>query len=174
MIASRGPSTRLSTGFTLVEMVMVIIILGILAAVGAPMIANGLKVATLSNAEQATLNQLRYATERVARELREVQSTGGSYSFSSMNAASTTFTKSDGTVVAISYSNPNLSLGYGGSSANLATQVSTFTLAYLDINGGTTSDVSVVRFVDVEITVRQSPASTAYTQRVRVALRNSA
>ena len=154
---------------------MVMVLLGILAAVGAPMIANGLRVANSVAPNLTTLSQMRYATERVARELREVSSAGGVYSFTSLaSATSLSFTKSDGTTVTIAYSSPNLNLAYAGTTRALSTQVTAFALGYVDINGAATTNATLVRFVDVLLTLQDPTTGASYTQRTRVSLRNTA
>jgi prepilin-type N-terminal cleavage/methylation domain-containing protein len=176
MSALRGfpPSVPASRGFTLVEMVMVMVLLGILAAVGAPMIANGMRVANSVAPNLTTLSQMRYATERVVRELREVSHASGAYGFTSLaSSTSLTFTKTNGTSVTIAYASPNLNLTDTGTTRALTTQASAFALAYLDIAGVATVSTTLVRFVDVLLTLQDPTTGATYTQRTRVALRNT-
>jgi len=67
------PRIRRSSGFTLVEIVISIVLLGILAAVGSNMIYDSFRTTRLVDANQASRAQLRYAVERLAREIREVK-----------------------------------------------------------------------------------------------------
>ena len=150
---------------------MVIVLLGILAAVGAPMIANGMRIATTGSTGLDTLSQLRYATERLARELREIESVGGVYT---VNTGTGTFTKTDGTVVTISYASPNVTINYAGTgSASLTNQASAFSLSYLDITGAAGATASTLRFVEVLLTLTSPTTGASYTQRTRVAMRNT-
>lgn len=162
---------RRTRGFTLIEAVMVIVLLGILAAAGAPMIAEGMRVATTASTDLDTLSQLRYTTERLARELREIESVGGVYT---INTGTGTFTKTDGTVVTISFASPNVSINYAGTgSATLTNQASAFQLNYLDISGATGATASTLRFVEVQLTLTNPTTGASHTQRTRVAMRNT-
>lgn len=166
-------------GFTLVEAVMVIVLIGVLAAVGAPMIANGMRLAITAGTDLDTLSQLRYATERIAREVREVESVAGLYSITTpVNASgsSLSFTKGDGsgTVVTISAAAlPSVTVTYSGvGTAPLTTQATGLQFSYASLDGlpVTTSNV---RFVDITLTVQNPATSATYSQVTRVALRNA-
>lgn len=62
-----------NNGFTLVEIIISIVLLGILAAVGSSMISDTFKTTKMVDANQASRAQLRYAVERLAREIREIK-----------------------------------------------------------------------------------------------------
>src|SRR5450759_1188287 len=62
-----------NNGFTLVEIIISIVLLGILAAVGSSMISDTFKTTKMVDANQANRAQIRYAVERLAREIREVK-----------------------------------------------------------------------------------------------------
>lgn len=64
---------RLQVGFTLVELLLAIVLLGLLATVGASMLVDSFRVSTSLQAEQLIQYEARYALERIARELREVK-----------------------------------------------------------------------------------------------------
>ena len=78
--------------------------------------------------------------------------------------------------VVINLAGTNLTLTYDLQDPNppqLATQVNSFSLNFLDINGTKTSAKDQVRFVVVTLTLRDLLTSgQAVTERVRVALRN--
>ncbi|MDH4133202.1 MAG: type II secretion system protein [Gammaproteobacteria bacterium] len=163
-----SPSTH-GRGFTLVEMVIVIVLLGILAAVGAPMIANGMRVAVTTGTGLDTLSQMRYATERLARELREVRLNGSTYDISAASLP-VTFTKVDGTVVKISLTGSNLRIDYGATSTVLSNQASNLTLAYTNVIG--TVSMSNPSFIDLSLALANATTGASYTQNTRVTLRN--
>lgn len=156
---------------------MVIVLIGIMAAVGAPMIANGIRLAVTASADLDTLSQLRYATERLAREVREVQSIAGVYSITTSVGApgsSLSFTKGDGTVVTINGAAlPAVTLGYSGiGSAPLTSQATSLQFSYTSLDGAPVA-TSNVRFVDIALTVQNPASGATYSQVTRVALRNA-
>jgi prepilin-type N-terminal cleavage/methylation domain-containing protein len=162
-------------GFTLIEMVMTLVLIGILAAVGAPMIANGMRVATTASTELATVSQLRYATERIAREIREVRFTGGAFSVTTTTAATFVFTKTDGTGVTINYSGTNVTMAYSGGvgtvgTSNLVTQATAFQFTYTNVSPYVAGSSPTV---NVSLTLRNPTTGATFTQTTRVVLRNS-
>jgi MSHA biogenesis protein MshO len=179
------------SGFTLIEFIMTIIIIGIVAATCVPIVVNGLKAYNDTLYTAAALDKLRYATERIAREVRE--STAGSLN---MSTTAPSFTRTDymgaltsGTntcgatctlrtvsitrntstgIVTLSYSTPSVSptptLMDGMSSSN------PLTFAYFDSTNTATTVAGSVKYV--VITVGVTVNGQEYTQRTRVALRN--
>ena len=167
-------------GFTLIELVMVTVVLGILATVSVTLLVNSFRAYETNQTNLVTLSKLRYATERMAREIREVRYAGGNYAIV-MGATTLQFTKSDaaGTVVTINGAAPPLAtLRYStplpAMTATLTDQVAAGGLQfeYFDINN---NDVGVttatVAYVDVSLTLTD-PNSGAAAQRTRIALRN--
>ena len=168
-------------GFTLIEMIMVIVVIGILAAVTVPLLVNSFRAYETNQTNLVTLSKLRYATERMAREVREVRYTGGSYSIV-MGATTLQLTKNDAasTMVTITEAAPLVTLQYSvplpAMTATLTDQVQVLPgglqFEYFDINN---SDVGVtpanVAYVDVTLTLTD-PNSGAAAQRTRIALRN--
>ncbi len=62
----------LSIGFTLIELILVIIVLGILATITTSYLSLGVRMYTEANERTQLLNQSRFAIERLTRELRNV------------------------------------------------------------------------------------------------------
>ena len=62
-----APNMLREAGFTLVELIIAIVLLGILGAVGSTMILDSFTTTQLSNASTASAGQARYALERLAR-----------------------------------------------------------------------------------------------------------
>jgi prepilin-type N-terminal cleavage/methylation domain-containing protein len=70
----RVRSTRLATGFTLIEMIIVITILALVAAAGALMLGRGFESWQLARETGEVGWQGRVALERLTRELRDIRS----------------------------------------------------------------------------------------------------
>jgi prepilin-type N-terminal cleavage/methylation domain-containing protein len=193
-----NPYSRHNGGFTLVELVISILLVGMLAAVGSSMIVDSFSTTRMVNADTASAAQARYALERLAREIREVKYCTGSscpgavsgycldtWTASQLifktrtaiaNTGSTNRTSctTEVSTVTITYSSPNLTLG----GANLATQVDTtaatpFRFDYYQIDGTTTATTTDnIKFVRITLTVKDSTSGQSIVQRTSVALRN--
>jgi prepilin-type N-terminal cleavage/methylation domain-containing protein len=176
-------AARRQRGFTLVELVITIVIMGILAAVGSSMISDSFTTARMVNASQSSADEARYAVERLAREIREVQYTSSTkrYNISStLSPAATamTFTRTIGgtdVTVTIAKSGSALTLGYSSPAAtsNLSTQVTGFSLDFLQADNTATTLTTAVRFVVITLTVTDATSGQAIKQQTRVALRNA-
>lgn len=163
-------------GFTLIEMVMVIVVLGILAGLTAPIFSQGLTAARLTTENLNTLAKLRYATERLAREIRQVNHNGASYDVSTMSATSLVFTKADttSTTVSVISAGGNVTLAYSSPAVSgvLTDEVSSFGFAYYDSNGVTTASTTDLAFVEISLTLQNATTGGTYSQRTRIALRD--
>jgi len=171
MTPPRQPAVR---GFTLIELTMMLVVVGILASLSAPLILNGLRAYDINAGNLVTLGKLRYATERIAREIRETQYNGTNYLIASMTATNLQFTKNDATTVTIGLAAPNITLGYStpALSATLTDQATALQFNYFQADGVTVAtDNANVAYIEVTVTLND-PNSGAYTQRTRVGLRN--
>lgn len=170
-----APVRRTQRGFTLLEMVVTITVLGTLAAVGAQILSSGVQAFDASQGAMTTLAKAQYATERLARELRGVTYSGGSYSISLPSATQLIFTRTDGgatDTVDLRFNAPNLTLAYGSVAGThvLSDQVTAATFTGYQSDGVTqTSNPALIAYVDLQIT--WSDGSAQYLRRVRVALR---
>lgn len=184
-------------GITLIEMVMVMIVISIMAAALMPLILVSLRAYDANRADVEVLDKLRYATERLGREIREVNydSVNG-FAFTSTgfgtnamaftrtiydnrsNAYTTTSvsvcTNTDGTAVTLAYSttcnDSQVLTDKLGSSTDI-------TFSYLDsagnvLNATTTPPLSnkSVRAVQINLTLTHN--GNAYSQKTRVELKN--
>lgn len=159
-------------GFTLMEMVITITILGTLAAVGSQILASGVQAFDASRDATTTLAKAHYVTERLAREVRNIQFSGTSYTISAMTSTRFAFTKQDLETVDLRHTAPNLTLAYGSVAGTpvLSDQVTAASFTYYQSDGLTeTSSASTVAYVDLQLT--WSDGSTQYSRRIRVALR---
>lgn len=163
-----------SGGFTLIEMVMVIIVLAVLAALTAPMMLKGMQAYEGTHKSLRTLDKLRYATERLAREIRETNLAAGTFVISMATAPPLTFTKTDGVSVTVSSAGSNLSLSYSAPAVSdvLTDEYSSVVFAYFNANGATTTAATEVRYVEITLALTNPTNGQNYSQRTRVALRD--
>lgn len=177
-------SRRNSSGFTLIELIISIVLVGLLAVVGSSMIADSFGTSRMVNANNASTAQARYALERLVREIREVKfdSTGSQYCINTMTGNKLVFYKTSGTydstcatnavATTITQSGANLTLN----GAILSDQVVTSGLAfaYYQNDGVTASGTTAanVRFIQITLPLRDSASGQSISQRTRVALRN--
>lgn len=164
------------TGFTLMELVIGMVLLGFLSVVGTTMISGSFTSTRVITNQHLAYASARYAMERVTREVREIQydTTTKALGISSMGPTQLSFTKSglgSPTPLTISYVSPQVLLTTGGSTAPLLSDVSAFTLSYLDTNRQVTTVSNDVRYVRIALTMapQQAQALSLITQ---VSLRN--
>lgn len=163
-------------GFTLLEMVVVILVLSILAGLTAPIFSRGLTATRTINDNLQTLEKLRYAAERMAREIRQINNNGAAYDISSMTSSTLTFTSAIDPVndVSISFTGSAVSMSYTtpALSGILTDEVSTMSFAYFDAAGVSTVNPADVAFVEFTLTLQNPVSGGSFTQRTRVALRD--
>jgi prepilin-type N-terminal cleavage/methylation domain-containing protein len=164
-------------GFTLMELVISVVLLGILSVVGANMIAGSFFTTRVISNEHLANAMARYAMERMAREIREISydTSTGTLGVTVMQPSQLGFNKSGlgGTVTAISFSHtsPTLTMSMAGNTTPLATDITAFGLTYLDANEAITAMPGAVRHV--RITLTASPAQAQpITLVTQVRLRN--
>lgn len=153
---------------------MAILVLAVLAAVTTPMMLQGILAYQATDNSLQTLDKLRYATERLAREIRETDRVAGVYTISMATTPPLTFTKTDGTGVTVSAAGADLSLSYStpAVSAVLADEYTTLAVAYFDANGASTTSASDVRYVELTLTLTNPASGQVYSQRTRAMLRD--
>ena len=178
-------------GYTLIEMIVVVVVLGVMAAALAPVARNSLLAydATLGNV--VLLDKQRYAMERLAREIREVKYdsvTGFAFStsvVSSSNAVSFTRVFYDGagtptadTVVTIGNTGSAVTLTYSlpaGVGAQVLTDelgaTGNLVFSYFKQDGTTATGLTDVRYVEISLTLVRN--GNNYPQRTRIELKNN-
>jgi len=167
---------RSSLGFSLVELIVVIVLMSLMAAVSANLISDTMTASYTATNNAASGSVARYAAERITREVRELAyGSSGGYSISTWTSTSFAFTKQDGTVVTITSSGGTLTLRYTsiGAAQTLATGVTSFAFAYLDQLGATTTDKEDIRYVQLTMSVQNAKTSKTDSLRTRIFLRNA-
>lgn len=169
-------SSRQQDGFTLLEMIIALVVLALLgAAAGYGLVGGALAFTDTAEAVQ-TLGKLRYATERMAREVREIRRNPvlpATFDISTMNATTLAFTKTDGTVVTLTGTPPLATLAYSvpGGTHTLTDEVGSLMFTYLQADGTTAATgTSDVAFIEFELVLMRN--GNSYPQRTRLALRN--
>lgn len=180
-----------SAGFTLIEMVMVILLLSILALGGSGMLTKSFSIATLSNAENASYTESQYALQRLANELREIAfpavakgaCQAQQYCIdapTTLPAPGTSYVLSSGSTFGFynGTSNSRLSVSRTGNtvylnSMELLQNVTAVSLNFYDSNLSNAAPTVVnLRYVVITLTVTPT-GIPPYSLRTRVALRNS-
>jgi prepilin-type N-terminal cleavage/methylation domain-containing protein len=163
-------------GFTLWELVMVIVILGILGAFVGPVAYNAVRSYDAVQKSTNTNAKIRYAMERIAREMRDIRrqvTDSAALDIPSMTASSMAFFKTDGTRVVLNGAGNAVNLAYPAIAGVLIDQVQagSFSLAYFEQGGSTIAGTaSSIAFVQVSMTLTEG--SIAIPARLRVDLRN--
>lgn len=166
-------------GFSLIELIIAIVVLSIIAAMGAPLLAKGLQLFDAATADLDTLSKERYATERIVRELRAIRFNAGTNQYDvtlgGAGATSVNFTKTDGVTVTLDgAAPPNLNITYssGGGTTLLTDQLASVAFTGFTIDGvTTTTDPAAMAYVDVALSLARSPMNS-FARIARVQLRN--
>lgn len=175
---------RRSNGFTLIEMVLAILIIGMLGTAAAMAISHGARAALETQTRVDTLSNLRMATERMAREIRQMRRvTATDYDIIGTRTATfLSFRRLDTSggatrmvtingnappVVTLAYDSPVVA-----PTPVLVNRVSALLLTYLQADGLTASANNAdLAFVEINLSITDNNGN-AFTQRSRVALRN--
>lgn len=173
------------SGFTLMEITISVVLLGILGVVGTTMMSGSFYTTRVISTEHLAYSAARYAMERMTREIREMQydTANNKFSVSTMTNSQLSFLKTGlsgmGSDVSFQYftaPQSTLTMAYGTTapigSPVLAKDVSNFSFEYLQSDGVTPATTPEnIRSVHIVLTVSPADAQ-ALTLRTRVNLRN--
>ncbi len=169
---------RQAAGFTLLEMVVTIATLSILAMLVTPYLSLSVRAYNDNAVESQILGELRYASERIARELRDIRRNPASpadYDIATPFVSNRIrFSRNDGERVTIDSATSALNLSYfslqGDSPFPLSTSLQGITFSYFqsdEVNPALGS--SDLAYIEFEIQLGAN--GNTYSQRSRVALR---
>lgn len=166
-------AARGEAGFTLVELVLVIVLLGIVSAVVAVPLMEGARIFSSGEVRADLNNQGRLAVERMAREIRMARSRTAADLPGCCNAGTLNFYDIGGKQIIYTFSGGNLTRQdmagtFVLASADAAT--SSLTFSYFQQNGAPAAAAAQVWTIQIDLTVTRSGESQAY--RVRVHPRN--
>jgi len=169
---------RNDTGFTLLEMVVTIATLSILAMLVTPYLSLSVRAYNDNAVESKILGELRYASERITRELRAMRRDPfppNSYLVTTPLVANTIiFVRNDGETVTIEGAASQLNLKYQSLAANAAFPLST-SLQSLVFNYLQSDEITPASGGDnlayIEFEIQLVVNGKTYSQRNRVALR---
>lgn len=156
-------------GFTLVELVLTIILVGIIAGMASVFLRQGLNAFVAEDARADITNQGRLAMERMAREIRMARSRTAADLPGCCNAGTLSFVNLNGIAIAYTTAAGNTITQNGTALAAGDTVVLNF--SYFQQNGVTPATLATqVWSIQIDLTVTMSGESQAY--RVRVHPRN--
>lgn len=154
-------------GFTLVEMIAVIVIIATIAAIAGKLIQEGFESAFTSQDTLAINSQGRFALEKMGQELREVPRPSDLSTIPNNQIA---FINKDD--LAISYyldaATKRLLRKQGSNSPNpVADHVTGLSISYLQADGVTPTTVaSLVRYINIQLTLDSGGISYSYQTRI--------
>jgi prepilin-type N-terminal cleavage/methylation domain-containing protein len=160
----RSVTASRSAGFTLIEVVITLIVLGVLATIGANVMSRGFLSYFVGREIARDDAQGRLAFERMARELRTVR---GTADLNIGVANQITITDFDGNVIVYrrnaGTSQLERSQDNGATFQPLADNVSTLTISYLQNDGTTAAAVAAnVYYITVLVTIVSSNVNLTY------------
>jgi len=175
-------------GYSLIELVIVLIIAGILAAFVSPILTTAVTSYDTTAQNLEALTKMRYATERIAREIRAIRRDPlDPDSFDIVTGSMTTtkfeFCRSDGTRVLIDNSTSSeVTLGYNTTGSptttcpasapttyRLTDNVTAFSFTYRTITGAAGASATNVAYVDIPLTIT---GVGSHSSAMRIDLRN--
>lgn len=159
----RDRPIRHERGFSLIEMVLVIVIVGIISIVGAQLMGTGFQMYFTGRDTLSVDAQARLALERMTRELRTVRPATG---LTMLPASEVTFIDVDGTTVRYYLSAGDLLRN----TQVLAGGISGLSFVYTDSSGAVTGTPAQVLYISVQFTATQGGMSSTY--RATVSPRN--
>ncbi len=150
---------KIQKGFTLIELIIVIVLLGILAAVSGKMLMQGLSALIAGqNAVQANWAGT-IAMERMSRDIHQVRSAAD---ISTASSSQFTFTDMNGNSISYTLSGSSVMRN----SQALADGISALTFSYYDKNGNSTAVIANISYVNISLAITGNQASYNLTTAI--------
>lgn len=153
-------------GFTLVEMVLVIAILGILVGTLAPWLYNAAQTYNLITNRKSTLDQVRAGFDRMIAEIRLIP---GQAQIIAVNPTSFQFQYPAGTAIMYSISGTNILRN----TDVLIPNATSLAFTYYDQSGTATTTAANVRSVMMKLTATSPNTNTTLTVQTRLFIPNT-
>jgi len=154
-------------GFSLIEFIVVIVVLGIVASMGAVVVRNGILGYLRGREITGSDGQGRLALERITRELRTIASPNYS-NITAGSCGTSTFSFSDLTATPISYTLPAGSTTLLRNGYSLVENIGGLRFYCLQSDGQTYSTAaSAAYYVSVSMVVSTTNTSSTYRSTVR-------
>lgn len=154
---------RGARGFSLIELIMVMVVFGIVAVIAAPMIGSGFSAYVTGRDIAETDWQARVAAERMTRELRTIRAPA---SLTITSASDITFIDVNGTSIRYCQATIGTCPGALGelmrNAEVLASGISGLDFSFLTRAGAATAVPAQVFYVNVGFTATQNAISKAY------------
>lgn len=184
----RKPHRSRQSGFTLIEIIISMVLLGILGVIGTKMFTGSFYTTGVISTQHLAYSEARYALERMSREIREIKydMSNDSLSITTMSNSVMTFDKeplsgTTGVPVSLKYtpgtpsSAGTLGISYSPSSPSsyslLARNIEEFSFEYLQTDGNPAKTANDIRLVRITLRVKPQNAQ-ALSLLTLVNLRN--
>jgi prepilin-type N-terminal cleavage/methylation domain-containing protein len=155
-------------GFTLVEIVITIVLVGILAGIAASILGRGIQSYSIEQVRVDVYYQARLAMERMAREIRLIRRANAA-DITAMTNTNLRFTDVNGAGVGFTWTSPTLSRWNGVGTNVLAQNITAFNFNYYQQNGAAATAATLWI---VEITMTSQQGTETLQMRTRVHPRN--
>lgn len=147
-------------GFSLVEVVLVMVILGILLTTGSGLFQQAFETGFVTKDQQKARTQAQFALERMNDELKNARS--ATSSDLTPNASDITFVDDDGESIKYSISGTNLMRN----SNILVSDISSLSFTYLKEDNSTTTTAADVRCIVISVTATKNISVVTMTTTV--------